>query len=996
MTERPSLITTQNATSIQTAFHPTASIPSNDAPPVIESAAEEDFTIRCICDYADDDGNTIYCEKCDTWQHIECYYPGQIDDASRDDFDHSCAFCKPRPIDNLSATERQRLQRQNKAASEGLDKKAKRPPSKSHKKKPKPTDLHVNGFRDNSHQNSSPQDHHPPTKKSKGHRSQPSVSSHQKRSPPFNAHNHGHPPSPAHTPPDLPSGFQMHGYSDYFLTLYDNDRDTSCRTNSFEKLDVSNSMSLWLHDPKKLKADTSVEDRDELFDFLTVDVDELKWPTLRVEEKESSINDTLVRWKYLVTPFHLAQPGRIGELNGVVGFQKDYCDNPENHWADSAHPRPFVFFLPRLPLFIDTRHEGSILRYARRSCRANTNLEIFIANKSEYHFWFVTERPLAANEQITIPWDFRFPSEVKSRYLNALKMGGDDGSTFNGPDITDEEYERLSQTLLTVLSDHGGCACDLGMDCSFARFHRNYRGRPHVQPNGTKFKKGRKIKQNQVSPTSTGHATNSRAASEGQDQYEEDDNRSVSGSVRSKPQSRDLTPAHGLSETNGIPLEQSDREKRKLAMVEDTFKKMEQQPQPARKKKRPSDGPTTNISVQTSTIQTTQKPRQRSVAPRVPIPHPSNSAQNGSRVRQSVDTGKARRQSGSPYSGISPTGVIPSPRNASPPHNSDSNHSRQPSLIPKPTYTSSSTQTEDEENAWYNQPKPKVKRQIVPLAKKLLRQRQAWTERQALQTIQYPAMAASSEDVIVHASPTVAMDLDGPDHEEQYHTESPTEPKGRNPSVSSSAPSVDVSSSSADVAMVDAPVALNGISIKPPPPWPNQPIAPVPLSSTSIHRSPELRVQMPATPSFSNTSLAGPHSGSITPSSASGSIPQSPLGIAQFPGSMAVSATNGISTPSPAKTAKKMSLSDYKARLKKSETSGTNKPTSTISPVLTPASPKSLLSVIEEAKVQGVLDGSAIFDTPTAEKTVDSLVSAIPSDPTLKNNMPLAKPNGTL
>lgn len=34
----------------------------------------EDYTIKCICGFQEDDGNTVYCERCDTWQHTECYY----------------------------------------------------------------------------------------------------------------------------------------------------------------------------------------------------------------------------------------------------------------------------------------------------------------------------------------------------------------------------------------------------------------------------------------------------------------------------------------------------------------------------------------------------------------------------------------------------------------------------------------------------------------------------------------------------------------------------------------------------------------------------------------------------------------------------------------------------------------------------------------------------------------------------------------------------------
>jgi hypothetical protein len=58
----------------------------------------EPYTIKCICDYFDDDGNTIYCGKCDTWQHIKCYYPGREKEASGEYFDHYCADCKPQPI----------------------------------------------------------------------------------------------------------------------------------------------------------------------------------------------------------------------------------------------------------------------------------------------------------------------------------------------------------------------------------------------------------------------------------------------------------------------------------------------------------------------------------------------------------------------------------------------------------------------------------------------------------------------------------------------------------------------------------------------------------------------------------------------------------------------------------------------------------------------------------------------------------------------------------
>jgi hypothetical protein len=69
---------------------------------------EEESTIKCICGYAEDDGGTVLCEKCDTWQHIACYYGSSqnVPDI------HECATCLPRPVDKKGAAEKQRQYRE--------------------------------------------------------------------------------------------------------------------------------------------------------------------------------------------------------------------------------------------------------------------------------------------------------------------------------------------------------------------------------------------------------------------------------------------------------------------------------------------------------------------------------------------------------------------------------------------------------------------------------------------------------------------------------------------------------------------------------------------------------------------------------------------------------------------------------------------------------------------------------------------------------------------
>jgi hypothetical protein len=990
MTETPLSISTQIATPIQTVFHSAASISANDAPSATEPVEEnpDEYTIKCICDWSEDDGNTIYCETCNTWQHIECFYPGRAEETSHPDFAHSCADCKPRPLDRRRAIEWQRSQSHNKVPSDNGDKKTKRPTSKSHKKKTKPSDLQVNGYHDHDgHRNGSPQDHHPHIKKPKGHRSTQSVSSQIKRTPPYNArtNSHTHPPSPAHTPPDLPKDFEVHSFSETFQHLYDNDQSFQLNDYNTYPLEVTNRITSWLHDPGKLLQDTGVESEKDAFQRIKPD-SKATFADLRVDQREVMINDMSRRFCSLIPQMPIKDDCAIGELNGLVGFQKDYCTDPSNRWQEFVHPKPFVFFPSHLPLYIDARNQGSDCRYARRSCRPNATVDTMIAHGSDYHFWLVSEGSIPAGEQITIPWDFRFSTQIKSRFLHLLNLGDTDGPPFDGADITEEEYEQLTNVTHLVLSEYGGCACELGNDCAFARFHRNYHGRLHNQPNGVKSKKvstSRKSKQSHVSPTSTGHATNSRAASEGQqDQYDEDDSRSVSGSVRSKPHSRDLTPLHGVGDTNGILTEPSDREKRKLAALEDSFRKMEQG-QPSRKKKRTSEGSTIG---QASATPPVSKPRQRSVVPR-PILNT-----NGSRTNKYVDASTSRRESDSPFNAGSPTGPVRSPGNSISRNGSVAYRSRQTSMIPSRSYTDASTQTDEVENAWYSRPcaTPSPKRPIISLSKRLLRNRlklQAQIEARQV-----------SEDQSVLGSPTVSMDMDRQD--DVLNPESPTDPRGRNASIVSSTPSVDASAAGTDVIMSDAPAILVGNSMKPaPPPWPGQ--SSISYRSTPIptQKSPDLRVQMPPTPSFSNPNMSGPGtlSGNVTPSSAAGSIAQSPFGTI-FPSTFPAPIINGA-VQSPAKVPKKLSLSDYKAaRAKKAEVDlASKKPGS--SPTVPPAVLKPSLSTIEEAKASGILEGSASVDTPTTEKALDPIASSarlLSTDPSPKPNLPSELSNGHL
>ena len=80
-------------------------------------AKQQDYVIKCICGYLCDDGNMVYCDSCNTWQHTQCYYfdkHGNVPTKEEVEvIDHFCVDCRPRPLDVKGASDRQakRIQR---------------------------------------------------------------------------------------------------------------------------------------------------------------------------------------------------------------------------------------------------------------------------------------------------------------------------------------------------------------------------------------------------------------------------------------------------------------------------------------------------------------------------------------------------------------------------------------------------------------------------------------------------------------------------------------------------------------------------------------------------------------------------------------------------------------------------------------------------------------------------------------------------------------------
>lgn len=738
-------------------------------------------------------------------------------------------------------------------------------------------------------------------------------------------------------------------------------------------------MSLWLRDPQKLREDAGVVDSRDVFQMVKPDFDfsGYRWPQLEVRSTEiSDANDSILHLRYLSVAEPLRQKDSlVGELKGFVGFQKDYYAEETEGFARLCHPAPFVFFHPHLPLYIDTRREGSQCRYVRRSCRANTTLDTYITNKSEYHFCILNERSLSPNEQITIPWDFRFKAEIKDRYLHLLGLSDEDNTV--EPDVTPSEYLELSDLITNVLADFGGCACNLGLDCAFARFYLHSIGKSQPQANGTRSKKVRKSKSHR-SPIRAGQTAGSRDASESrQEQYDgEDDTRSTSGSVRSKPQSRDMTPFRQGSEAIGALTEQiSEREKRKLVDIEKKFEMLDQA-QPPRKKKRASDVALPNgNTLSTLTNQNAQKTKQKPASRQLIS---TSTHANGFNGRQYKDAGTSRQSSYSPADKTSPT-AAGSPLSAQTLRQSSiARKSSQGTILGKDNYVDTCTQTDPVPDAWYSiaAQRSTSRKTIVPLGKRLLSNRhklRAERDAKRLQRDQIVNMMDILKSQNEKPGLSDSQDVSPLDHQPNM-SQALLIGDAKPPTTSVNGFS-DEAIKDSDVVMTDISTTILGsISKRNAPPW-SESAPPTPSTSIPIlHGSSDMKIRMPPAPALSANSLTTPPTpnGSITPSSVPIATAQTPLG-GHFPSAFSPSILHSIvgQTPSPVK--KKLSLSDYKARMKKVPEAATKTEPESESPSFQPS------SLTEDGRLPSVMEGSAILDSPSAEKEKisDPMASAV-------------------
>ena len=959
------------------------SLPLNSA---LNDLEEEDYTIKCICGFQEDDGNTVFCEQCNTWQHVDCYYYKK--DPPGDDDEHGCADCTPElELDAKRAADRQKKRREQ---IHTVNLKAKKIPGKSHKKKIRPYDysgVHTNGWLENGQETAhprnghagSPKDQHPPAKRVKtSHRPSHSHNISQNGA----GHTGRRSASASHTvySPTKPSisytpiGYYNECYSPEFLHLYEDDPgDAPLLANSFNDIQVANYLSLWSNDIEALNVVANGRTHQDIFMRCDQSMDSMPLPQLQKGNKtdESKDYDGLhPSWTYLMIDEYRPQNSIVGELRGKIGHMDDYVQDPSNRWEYLRHPLPFVFFHPHLPIYIDTRKEGTSCRYLRRSCTPNLVMKTILENGSDYHFCFMANQDLEAGTELTVGWTLDI-------HMRKFLQQKNDGIKQEGAADTDESY--AAEWVGRVLADFGGCACDSPKECSMAKYDRrngSFTGDSAVYRSGKSTKKQKS--RSHVPSQSTGRTTTSRSGSEAIKRYEDDENddsRSTSPSARSKPNSRELTPSNNATSDGTVAggEEISPRIKEKIKKLEKC--------QPPKRRKRASGGSVANTPTAAPTghgFHITKSPYSDETWDHKMDHHSGHLLSQpdtpaAASKPQYIDTGTLQKYSGSPIS-RSPLATTAVSANVSP-HMSIS--SKTVSLVHS-DYVDSSMQTDpDPEHDWAtgNIPSP-PRRPFISLTKRLLMR----CHKEKIESEKAREVFENGPDPRGQVEDLPGISIAAGMRSEQYdsngdtimHDEDHVSPP---PNISSDVTVEKPRPPDKSLQQLDESIQDQVSPLKPPPIpqiWPSPQISnrKQPING---FRAADLRVQLPPKQLFSGS----PTTPSVitTPNSISGSMAQSPL--IHTPNSyhppFSTSSSN-IVTPSPA--VKKLSLSDYMSSRRGSHKVDTtisatpsatdatpHPPADSSSPTLTHITLKEPENIADEITYHHT-DGTAVHEAP--------------------------------
>ena len=523
--------------------------------PVDLANNDESSEIRCICLFTHDDGFTIACDQCDTWQHGFC-----VDvDRTRVPDKYLCPACNPRPLDVRKAKEYQL--RYSKDREE-----------KSRRKKPKSSSA-TNSSRRKDNPHHALQNGHgarPSTEKSSGNGKPPTPKEGQHARKRGSNRNHAIPNShatsyfPEHNNATLPQPTYPYsnGAPSPALTVApdrnlevdsDTDMERPSKIYTIDFTDISEGSDQYGTPSVQKTINSMITNslKDPTLRRMTSnDVSPLSLPETSVSCVAGNSNSYPSSYYFITVDVPCPKGQLVAVCKGLITDQKSYKMGATNQYSLIRHPKPYVLFHPSQPFCIDSRIRGTISRFVGRSCRPNTSLSTILVDNSKILFGLFATEPLKASTPLTIEWEWSGCPAIQK-----VVQG------FEPEQLDADEYADALSWVNDLTSHVGECACSEKEECILAKIRVKQEVlTPKAFPTSSRSRQGSRP-HHDTFPT----PVSDNASPVGPTSPDQDD--SIQSS---KHQSRDLSP------TTSVHGEISSREAKKMQDIVSRIEKIEQ------------------------------------------------------------------------------------------------------------------------------------------------------------------------------------------------------------------------------------------------------------------------------------------------------------------------------------------------------------------------------------------------------------------------------------
>lgn len=366
--------------------------------------------ITCVCGFSDDDGFTIQCDHCNRWQHAICYGIEIMNEVPEQ---YLCNACQPRKIDANAAYLRQKSQRDALQA-----------------KLPENT-----GNVDTTVQQADPTDDsksNDDVSSSSVQKNKTSKTTNQKTIPTATA---------ASIVPDIRKKEHLLPPKEGFPSVY-------------KSIDANE------YDDKYIKLFMDKHNNDDC--VITYNHDDFESIPIEVKSYSESNNSRYFPGFMKLGVYiqdDCTKDEFITEVVGHLDFQKNYLNDPRNHYRIWGTPKRKVIFHDHWPLVIDQRSSGNFSRFLRRSCNPNVQLVTLRMPDNSIKFALQALSSIQRGDELYIgwQWDLRHP-------IVQMINGTSDFESFD-----DVVKYSLIHSVDTILSN---CECGCGnnnKDCHLLR-----------------------------------------------------------------------------------------------------------------------------------------------------------------------------------------------------------------------------------------------------------------------------------------------------------------------------------------------------------------------------------------------------------------------------------------------------------------------------------------------------------------------------------------------